>query len=412
MKSKIVIGLSFGDEGKGLATDYLCSQCEKPLVIRFNGGQQAGHTVATEDGKRHVFSNFGSGTLRGVPTYWSRFCTFSPTSMLRELAALEALNLPIAPRLLVDNLCPVTTHYDVLYNRILENGRGGARHGSCGMGFGATIERHDLSPIRLFAQDLLFPDITKIKLASIRQYYREKVKANTVFDFDSLEHDAEDARFLQAISQIPPLSKKGILDFVNEQNIFIKYKNTFSKNKIVFNKHDFNFETYIFEGAQGVLLDMDFGFFPHVTRSNTTSQNALFLFKKYDFDVSETEIFYITRAYQTRHGEGPMTNKNKAVALKNNTLETNQYNAHQGDFRTSLLDVDLLNYALRCDNNFSDGLKKNLLVTCVDQVEHQQITFSKNGVLETVDYADFPSVLDCAFEKCLFSFGDNAACIV
>lgn len=398
MKSSIVIGLGFGDEGKGLATDYLCSQSKKPLVIRFNGGQQAGHTVATKDGKRHVFSNFGAGTLRGVPTYWSRFCTFSPTSMLREWTALDALNLPIAPRLLVDNLCAVTTHYDVLYNRILENERGGARHGSCGMGFGATVERHTLSPTRLFAQDLLFPEIVALKLGAIRQYYREKVKNNTVFDFDSLEHDAEDARFLQAVSQITPLSKNGILDFVNEQNIFDK------RQKWA--------ETFIFEGAQGVLLDMDFGFFPHVTRSNTTSQNAVSLLKKYDMNLDETEIYYITRAYQTRHGEGPMTNQTDDLNLKNNALETNQYNAHQGDFRTSVLDADLLNYALRCDANFSHGLKKNLLVTCVDQVENQQIVFSKNKVLATVDYADFPAVLDCGFEKCLFSFGDCAVDVI
>ena len=157
---------------------------------------------------------------------------------------------------------------------------------------------------------------------------------------------------------------------------------------------------------------MDFGFFPHVTRSNTTSQNALFLLKKYNHNLSETEIFYITRAYQTRHGEGPMTNKSQAILLQNNTLETNQYNAHQGNFRTSVLDADLLNYALKCDSNFSYGLRKNLVVTCVDQIENQQIPFSKGTVLDTVNYKDFPDVLDCKFEKCLFSFGDCADFIV
>jgi adenylosuccinate synthase len=57
-------------------------------VIRFSGGHQAGHTVVTDD-TRHVFSNFGSGTLRGVPTYWSKFCTVEPIGLLNELDALK-----------------------------------------------------------------------------------------------------------------------------------------------------------------------------------------------------------------------------------------------------------------------------------------------------------------------------------
>ncbi len=62
--ARAVIGLGFGDEGKGITTDYLCSRANNPLVIRFSGGQQAGHTVVNKFGK-HTFSNFGSGTLRG-----------------------------------------------------------------------------------------------------------------------------------------------------------------------------------------------------------------------------------------------------------------------------------------------------------------------------------------------------------
>ena len=66
MKAYAVIGANYGDEGKGLITDYLCRQVENPLVIRFNGGAQAGHTVTTPEGIRHIFSHFGSGTLAGA----------------------------------------------------------------------------------------------------------------------------------------------------------------------------------------------------------------------------------------------------------------------------------------------------------------------------------------------------------
>ncbi|MFW2477394.1 MAG: adenylosuccinate synthetase, partial [Sediminibacterium sp.] len=124
-KATVIVGLGYGDEGKGLLTDYYCHNADRPLVIRFNGGQQAGHTVVLKNGTRHVFSNFGSGTLRGVSTYWSAYCTFSPRYFLEELSLL-----PITPMLYLDPACPVTTHYDVLYNRALEISRGKNRYGS------------------------------------------------------------------------------------------------------------------------------------------------------------------------------------------------------------------------------------------------------------------------------------------
>ena len=86
----IVVGSLFGDEGKGAHVNYLCSQVNKPLVIRFNGGHQVGHTVVIGD-KRHPFSNFGSGTLQGAPTYWSEFCTVSPIGVKKEGQALSKL---------------------------------------------------------------------------------------------------------------------------------------------------------------------------------------------------------------------------------------------------------------------------------------------------------------------------------
>lgn len=75
----VVIGSSFRDEGKGLMTDYYASQNPDAVIVRYNGGAQAGHTVTTPDGKRHVFSHFSSGSFAGNPTYLSHFfCNESP----------------------------------------------------------------------------------------------------------------------------------------------------------------------------------------------------------------------------------------------------------------------------------------------------------------------------------------------
>ena len=79
-----VVGLGFGDEGKGLVTDYLCSKNPgSTLVVRTSGGHQVGHT-ACRDGYKHMFANFGSGTLLCCPTYWDKRCTFEPTGFVKE----------------------------------------------------------------------------------------------------------------------------------------------------------------------------------------------------------------------------------------------------------------------------------------------------------------------------------------
>ena len=145
METKVVLGLGFGDEGKGLVTDYLCPQHDDTLVVRFSGGHQSGHTVVSKDGKKHTFAQFGSGTLRGVPTFWSKECTIHPAGMIKEYEALKKLG--VDPVIFIDPLAPLTTFYDVFYNKALEISRKKA-HGSCGVGFGATIERHE-SPVKV-----------------------------------------------------------------------------------------------------------------------------------------------------------------------------------------------------------------------------------------------------------------------
>lgn len=78
-RADVVIGSAFGDEGKGLITDVLAAKnAGETLVVRFNGGAQAGHTVTTPEGQRHVFSHIGSGTFTGSATFLSRFFVVNP----------------------------------------------------------------------------------------------------------------------------------------------------------------------------------------------------------------------------------------------------------------------------------------------------------------------------------------------
>jgi hypothetical protein len=107
----VVIGANFGDEGKGLAVDALAARAgpsrhaglsrhSDAAVIRFNGGAQAGHTVVTEDGRRHVFSHVGAGAFAGAVTFLSRFFVVQPAIFAREAAELAETGL--TPRVYID----------------------------------------------------------------------------------------------------------------------------------------------------------------------------------------------------------------------------------------------------------------------------------------------------------------------
>lgn len=376
-KCQIVLGSQLGDEGKGMMTDYLCRKAIEdpgkdyrttPIVIRHGGGHNSTHQV-NYNGKRHLFSQFGSGSFQNVPTYYSKYCTFYPTAAVREYAALDILG--VDPTLYLDALAPVTTHYDLFYNRAVENFRNNKRHGSCGVGFGATVERHE-TPYKLYARDLWYPSVVRLKLNAIKKYYDEKIlwDAEAVkTSFYSNDFKLADDVFLDAVDFMP------FAHCVNEEEFFKE------------NKHKFH--TVIFEGSQGILLDMDFGFFPHVTRSNTTSKNAMAIINRNGLHEGRTdmpEIFYLTRAYQTRHGEGPMSDKHSHLLnLKTNPHETNVKNDWQGNFRKGLLDIDLLNYAMACDNNFSAGLTKNLVITCMDQIDGKWMALKDGKPIELKD---------------------------
>ena len=342
ISTSIVLGLGFGDEGKGLTTDYLCLRTPGSLVVRFSGGHQVGHTVVKDDGTRHVFSNFGAGSFRKSPTFMSRFCTISPSGISRERDVLNAIG--VHPKLFLSPLAMVTTPFDIAYNRAVESLN---RHGSVGVGFGTTIERNE-TPWKLYARDLGFPWVLQEKLKAVAIYYREKARQtgnpqlveNYLSELEKFQMEAflADCERTRRFARILPATK-----------VFAQFKHL------------------IFEGSQGILLDMDEGFFPHVTRSHTTSRNAHTLLREHG--LPKPEVFYITRAYQTRHGNGPMSNEHLDLQLKNTEKETNVSHDWQGDFRRTVLDLDLINYALTCDDVHSGVAKKHLVMTCLDQID-------------------------------------------
>ena len=219
-----------------------------------------------------------------------------------------------------------------------------------GVGFGATIERNQ-GPFKLYAQDLFFPAVLERKLEGVRDHYRTKFKARGLEScLEALE--LEIMRLDQFLRDVD--SARGTIRLLSESRLF-----------------DMGFENYIFEGGQGILLDMDFGIFPNVTRSNTTSRNAFEILRRNGPHAAPT-VYYLTRAYQTRHGNGWMSAESYPVSLIHNLHETNRPGGHQGAFRTGILDTDMLRYALQCDANFAGNAEKQMVISCMDQLTGYQ----------------------------------------
>jgi len=328
---KAVIGLGFGDEGKGLVVNALAHQAGNPLVARFNGGQQAGHTVTMADGRSHVFSNFGSGSFAGSHTYWSRRCSFDPVGFINELDVLQSKG--VKPVLYLHRDTPVTTPYDKVANSLSVED---AIHGTCGVGVGKTFQREE-DWYSLKAMDLQYPQVVDIKMKLISKYYGNEF----AYSYKNVIEATMDSGAIRLVDELPR------------------------------NDH------YIFEGAQGLLLDQHNGFFPHVTRSNTGTENL----KR----IKNLELYCVTRAYQTRHGAGPMTNLTIRHHIKSYDLETNVTSQYQGAFRKSALDLTLLKYGIMRDGRIKSNPRRVLVITCIDQMNEYLYTI--DGKLRSEDSA-------------------------
>jgi len=362
--AQAVIGAQFGDEGKGRVTDHYAAEagCDG-IVIRFNGGAQAGHTVVTPDGLRHVFSHVGSGAFAGAATFLSRFFVSNPILFLKEMAILAAKG--VEPAIYVDPQSPVTTPYDMMINQIVERERGGNRHGSCGVGFGETIERNLTPAYALTVADLADLSALAAKLDAIRRDYAPVRLARLGFA-DAFVRNADLFR------------SDAILEhYVADAQRFVETVAVADARTATRGRH------LLFEGAQGLLLDQDRGFFPHVTRSNTGLRNVLTLAE--ELDLERLEVTYATRAYSTRHGAGPLPRELPEKPFPGVVDATNVPNAYQGTLRFGWLDLDVLRDAIAED--LADAvrlpglsIKTRLAITCLDQVGDEKVTYYSGGM--------------------------------
>jgi adenylosuccinate synthase len=368
-KATAVIGAGYGDEGKGLLTDFFAARNGKAIVVRFNGGSQAGHTVVTPSGIRHVFKHFGSGALAGAKSFLSKFFVVNPMSFFRERAILAALGVgeeALTPH--VDLRAFVSTPYDMMINQIAETARGTARHGSCGAGINETIERSTRSSAVLTAGDLVGKsqgDIARM-LGVIRDDWMPARLRELGVDMDRVP-----ATPFTPVLQHADIAQEWLNDALHFASAIVPGR----PEALTALAGD---GAVIFEGAQGLMLDMDRGVFPHVTRSNTGIKNVLQIAAEAQFE--HLDIVYAHRAYTTRHGAGFLARETDGKPYAGIEEKTNATNTYQGEFRYGYLDVDVLLKAIGDDVMDADKFSTSttLALTCLDQVDETVIVFQDN----------------------------------
>lgn len=318
-----VFGLAFGDCGKGRFVDELCGRLGARLVVRYNGGAQAGHNVLRPDGRHHVFSSFGAGTLHpGIRTLLAAQVVIHPGGLLREAAALAGKGAPDAlARLTIDARCRVTTPYLQAVGRLRELALG---HGSCGIGFGETVRLALEHP----EASLSYGELTNRGLARARLAAQRRILEEACADLTGAEKELfgdeklGDSWLAQAaplLRQVEPAAPERIAFELAADGVVI------------------------FEGAQGLLLDEDHGFHPHTTWSRVGPAAAEGLLEETGI-AAPIEHLGVLRTYLTRHGAGPFPTFDPE--LDRLPEPHNSSAGFQGVFRRGHLDEVLLRYSL------------------------------------------------------------------
>jgi adenylosuccinate synthase len=333
-------------------TDYFANKMPGAVVCRFNGGAQAGHTVVTPEGVRHVFGHIGSGSFCGNPTHLSEYFISNPVLFQKEYLELQS-KLEVIPHISVDPNSIVTTPYDMIINQMVEQLRYAKKHGSCGCGINETVERNKNSKLTLRVKDLYNPfKLNRIlKTVSSREYFKERINENGIVKNATIPSEYET---LLLNPNIISTFEKNINFFINKIEVI--------KDTLALSNKDI-----IFEGAQGLLLDQDFkDYWPYVTSSKTGLANVLRITGQLGKEINE--IVYVTRSYLTRHGNGPLPNEipREAIKCPDPIDLTNIINKHQGSIRFGSINPGFLRETILNDAG-GYGTRAFLAITHMDQ---------------------------------------------
>ncbi|MGH3825945.1 MAG: adenylosuccinate synthase [Pseudonocardiaceae bacterium] len=277
MPAIVLIGAQWGDEGKGKATDLLCERVQ--WVVRYQGGNNAGHTVVLPDGQDFALHLIPSGILTpGVTNAIGNGVVVDPGVLLEELAGLDARTVDTT-RLLISADAHLIMPYHVAIDRVTERYLGKSKIGTTGRGIGPAYQ-DKVARVGVRVQDLLDEKIL-----------RQKVEA--ALDFKN--------QVLVKVYNRRALDAERVVDTVLAQGA--RFAHRIADTRLLLEAALRRGETVLLEGSQGTLLDVDHGTYPFVTSSNPTAGGACA-----GSGIGPTRITAVVgilKAYTTRVGSGP-----------------------------------------------------------------------------------------------------------
>ncbi len=320
MRVDLLLGLQWGDEGKGKIVDVLTGDYD--IIARFQGGPNAGHTLEF-DGIKHVLHTIPSGIFHPDATnVVGNGVVIDPVIFQRELEQLEGFDIDIQKSLLVSRKAHLILPTHRLLDAASEAAKGKAKIGSTLKGIGpAYMDKTGRNGLRV--GDLELPDWKERyrALADKHQAMIHFYDVDIQYDLQELE-----AAFFTAVEQLQQLT------FIDSEEYL--YQALKAGKKI------------LAEGAQGSLLDIDFGTYPYVTSSNTTAAGACTGLGIAPGQIKE--VFGIFKAYTTRVGSGPFPTELFDEDGKTMGRVGNEFGATTGrPRRCGWLDLVALKYAVR-----------------------------------------------------------------
>jgi adenylosuccinate synthase len=318
-KTAVIVGAQWGDEGKGKIVDVLSESF--PVVARYAGGHNAGHTVII-NGKKFILQLVPSGVLRpGCRGVIGNGVVLDPMAFLKEVGSLRAAGVAIDGNLFISNRAHVILPYHRMIELAAENAPGRVRIGTTSRGIGPAYED------KMGRRGLRVSDLLDLKLLKthIENACREKnMIAHALFNSEPLDADKMFKEYAEASAQIAP--------FVCDTAVLL-------------NQALLAGESVMFEGAQGTMLDIDHGTYPFVTSSSATSGGAVI-----GTGVAPTAIdtvIGVTKAYCTRVGGGPFPTESLDATGEQLRARGNEFGAVTGrPRRCGWLDLPLLRYSV------------------------------------------------------------------
>jgi len=258
----VLLGLQFGDEGKGKIVDLVANY---DIVARFQGGANSGHTL-NFNGTKHVLHLIPSGIFHDCINIIGNGCVIDPISLVDEIKRLEALGIDVKSKLLISNKAHIVLPYHKLEDKRLEEAKGDKKIGSTLKGIGPTytskVAREGLR-------------LGEVKCDTYDEMIESIKKTNLVVIADNKLYDA--------------------FCYLNQFTI--------TDTELYLNKAIEKGKRILAEGAQGTLLDIDFGTYPFVTSSNTCIGGVMTGLGIPPQSINN--VIGITKAYCTRVGSGP-----------------------------------------------------------------------------------------------------------